>query len=269
MTGRWSGSGSRHRRIARSTAGSRALTSRGRRRDRSRLVLTLELGDRRRVESAASGEQLVHHQPQREDVAASRDLAAEQLFRCHVGRRAGSHVLDVSDRRQAEVHDPHSPRVVEHDVGRLQIAMDDAALVRGGEPCAQLPGDLDGLVVGEAADSPQRGREILSVDILHRQIEEATGLADVIDAADVGMGDLSGGADLVVELREARRIATKVVGQELQRDRLSEAQIVCPIDLAHPAASEKADDPITLVENGARSESAVADGIGGCQPAAR
>ena len=52
-------------------------------------------------------------------------------------------------------------------------------------------------------------REILAVDVLHRQEQLAVDFADVVDAADVRMRDLPRGPHLVVELRQPRRIARR------------------------------------------------------------
>ncbi len=73
------------------------------------------------------------------------------------------------------------------------------------------------------------------------------------------MRDLAGGANFVVELRQTCRIAPEILRQELQRDRLAQAQVVRAIDLAHAAASEQADDPVAIVEDGARRKAAVVD----------
>jgi hypothetical protein len=51
-----------------------------------------------------------------------------------------------------------------------------------------------------------------------------------------------------VKLRETHGIVTKILRQELQCDRLPEAHVIGPIDLAHPAAAEKADDPVACIE---------------------
>ena len=63
--------------------------------------------------------------------------------------------------------------------------MEDAALVRRGQPGAELPGDLDRLAPGRAADAAQERAEVLAVHVLHRDEVLAVGLADVVDAADV------------------------------------------------------------------------------------
>ena len=47
---------------------------------------------------------------------------------------------------------------------------------------------------------------------------------------------------------EPRGIAVDVAGQELERDRLAELQVVGAIDLAHAAAAEPADDAVAAAE---------------------
>ena len=98
---------------------------------------------------------LVQHDAERKDVRTGIELGAEHLLGRHVGRcaepRAGLgqqgrgliagarwpiHLLG-----QAEVHDLHMALRRQHDVGRLEIAMDDAPAVGGVEGLSQLVGD--------------------------------------------------------------------------------------------------------------------------------
>ena len=170
---------------------------------------------------------------------------------------------------EAEVGDPDLAGAVEHDVRRLQIAMDDAAFVRRGEAGADLARDFDRAIVGKAADAPQQRRQLLAVHVLHRQEGVAVDLADVVDAADVGMRNLPRHAHFGVELHQARRIAIELRRQELQRDRLPQLQIVGAVDLAHPASSEPADDPIASAEKRAGREAPVIDFTAAREPAGR
>jgi hypothetical protein len=48
-------------------------------------------------------------------------------------------------------------------------------------------------------------------------------------------------ADLVVKLREARRVVHQLVGEKLERDRLTEFEIIGAVNLAHAAAAERRD----------------------------
>ena len=151
------------------------------------------------------------------------------------------------------------PSAVEHHVGRLEIAVDDVALVRGREPGADLPGDLEAALFGEPADALEQRPQVLAVDILHRQKRRPIDFVDVVDAADVRMRHLTRHPHFGVELRQARGILVDVGRQELQRDWLAELQIVSSKDFAHPAASESLDDPVAPAEEGAGLEAAVVD----------
>ena len=61
-------------------------------------------------------------------------------------------------------------------------------------------------------------------------------------------------AHFVVEPREPAGVGGERFGQELERHRLAERQIVGAIDLAHAAAAEQADDAIAAGEHGPRGE---------------
>ena len=149
---------------------------------------------------------------------------------------------------------------VEHHVGRLEVAMDDAALVRGGEAGADLPGDLEAALLGEAADAPQQRGEVLAVHVLHRQEGVPFDLVDVVDAADVRVRDLPRHPHFGVELRQTGRIAIDLRRQELERDRLTELQVVGAEDLAHPALAQPADDAVAAAEDRAGRKPSVVDG---------
>jgi len=156
--------------------------------------------------------------------------------------------------RQAEVCDPRPPPAVDHHVGRLQIAVEDALRVGRAQPRADLPGHLDGLVPGQTADTLQQRRQILSVDVLHGEEVLAIDLGHVVDPADVGMRNLPGQPDLVEESFEAIAIRLERRRKELQRDGLAELEIVGTVDLAHSALPQEVDDPVSTGEHRAGDE---------------
>ena len=174
----------------------------------------------------------------------------------YCGVPASVGVAVAADRRDAEVGDADVAVAVDHHVGRLQIAMQHAALVRRGDAGAQLARELDRLVLRDAADPAEQRREILAVDVLHRQEAAAVGVAEVVQPADVLVRHLARDAQLVVELRELRVVGRDAFGQELQGDRLIERQVVGAIHLAHAAAAEQRDQPV-----------AAGDDRAGCQAA--
>ena len=149
------------------------------------------------------------------------------------------------------------PRAVEHHVGRLEIAVDDVAFVRGCEPGADLTGDLEPALLGESADALEQCAEVLAVDVLHRQKRRPIDFVDVVDAADVWVRHLTRHPHFGVELCQASGIPVDVGRQKLQRDRLAELQIVSTKHFTHPAAPEPLDDPVAAAEDGAGLEAAV------------
>ena len=183
-------------------------------------------------------------------------LAGELLGR-HVLRRAGERrVVVVAARgRDAEVGDADVAVAVDHHVGRLQIAVQHAALVRRGDAGAQLARDLDRLVLRDAADAAEQRREILAVDVLHREEAAAVGVAEVVEPARRSCA--RPGARCAARCGTARAAlssAADAFGQELQRDRLIEREIVGAVHFAHAAAAEQRDQAVAAGDDGARAQ---------------
>ncbi len=147
--------------------------------------------------------------------------------------------------------------------------MDDTTLVSGRKAGADLPRHFDRAILREASDPLQQRPEILAVDVLHREKRVTVRFIDVVDAAHVRMRDLPGHAHLGVKLCQPRRIAIDIGRKKLERDRLSELQIVGTIHFAHPALAEPANHAIAPAENGARLKTSVIDPAGAPQPACR
>ena len=189
--------------------------------------------------------------------------AAAKLLGRHVGGRAvadlGAGEL-VGDGGEAEVHDDEVAALVHHDVLRLEVAVDDAAVVRGGESGAELARGLQRLVAGQPADAREQRGEIFAVHVFHRDERRAVYLADVEHAADVGMRNQAGDADLAVEALEQPRIARRLFGEELERDRLPEREIGGAVDFAHAAAPEQSENAVAAAQQRARQEAALVGG---------
>ncbi len=103
-----------------------------------------------RPERQATGEHLIEHDAERIEVAARVDRAVHPsgLFRRHIGERSGDHprrlgrlTLARQTRGDAEPGEPRqSVRAVHQDIGRLDVLVDETALVR----LAQRGDDADG-----------------------------------------------------------------------------------------------------------------------------
>jgi hypothetical protein len=170
-----------------------------RRRGRCGLLLLLpQLGERLGAERLLSRQDLVEHQTERVDVAAHARAFTCKLLGRHICRSTG-HIarllLFFRRNRETEVRDPDVAAPIEHDVRRLEIAMQHAALVRGRQSRDELPRHVERLFVRQVPDALDERRQVLSIDELHRQEVLAAGLADVVDAADVRVRELAGDAD--------------------------------------------------------------------------
>ena len=90
-------------------------------------------------------------------------LLAVHLLGRHVFRRPDHHVrrpvmpLGLDRTGDAEVHDPGVAVAVDHDVLRLEVAMDDAEAVGFGQAFADLAGEADRLADRQAARSGGSG----------------------------------------------------------------------------------------------------------------
>ncbi len=208
-------------------------------------------------ERAFAREHFVQHQPERVHVGPRRDLAPFLLFRRHVAWRSrdlGRVAPLVGEIRETKVRDAGATSSVDQDVGRLQIAMQNAAVVCRRETGAELACELERLVRWQPANAPQQRREILAVDVLHREEVLAADFADVVDAAHVRMGDLPREPDFLMEARQPVGAMRDILRQELERDGLSKLQVFSSIDFAHAAAAQQSDDAVAAGQHGAGNE---------------
>ena len=153
--------------------------------------------------AAVAGEHLEHHHAERPDIGAAVDALALCLFRRHVSSRAQDH-SDLggarSERRrihrvrrsahflrreclgQAEIQHFHRSVVANLDVRRLQIAVDDAALMRKFHGIGDLPRNRQRLV---HRNWPLR--EALGERRTFDQFEDERAIFYSVDGCDVGM----------------------------------------------------------------------------------
>ena len=158
------------------------------------------------AERPASGGQLVEDDAEREEIGPCVHGLAADLLRRHVGHRAQdlTHAGDrcraradgracgirrriQRDLREAEVEHLHPAVVGHHDVAGLEIAVHDAALVRGDEGVGQRDRELEHAGEGK----PARGDELvqaLPVDQLHREEADAVLILDGVERDDVRDG---------------------------------------------------------------------------------
>jgi hypothetical protein len=171
----------------------------GRRRDAA-IARRLEGLDGVGFERTFTGEHLVQDEAQRIEVAAQGNLLAGQLLRRHVEGRAMAD-LGLGDPcgvgGEAEIHEAGLPAPIDHDVGGLEIAMDQPFAVGGGETCADSGGQLGGLGARQASDAREQGGHVFAIHKLHRNVKLPIDFTDIVNAANMRMRDLARGAHLV------------------------------------------------------------------------
>ena len=190
--------------------------------------------DQERVHRRA---QAVHVGPAIEllDLAAGL-LGRHELRRAEHGAGGGGAVAPVP--RDAEVHDERPQAAVraalDHDVRRLEIAVDDAGAVRLVDAERGAAHHQRLLLVGELVD--QLGQR-LPVDVLHRDVHATLDLADLVDLTHPLVGDPGLGAGLG---HHAAGDLGVVAAHELDRDVALEADVA---DQEHPAHAALAEQP--------------------------
>jgi hypothetical protein len=168
--------------------------------------------------------------------------------RAHRGRARGPRLRRrrrrIGDRAgQAEVGDDHAPVVVEQDVVRLEVTVDQPDRVGGGQPAAGVAQDALDLAAPRRRLAGQPLGHGLAADDLHRHEVAAVGGPDLVNHDHVGMTDLGHRARLPQEAGPLRRPGV-AVAQHLERDLALEIGIVRRPDHAHAAAADDAEQPV-------------------------
>ena len=138
--------------------------------------------------------------------------------------------------------------LVRHDVGRLQIAMHDAEIVRELQRRAERRHDR--LHVREA--HPSLGGDLLldggTVEQLHHQKRMVVVVhVEVEDRDDVRMAQPRAGAAFA-EKAIARARSAVLAADDLDRDFVAKERPPRPIDRAHPTLGQERQDLVTIVE---------------------
>ncbi len=149
--------------------------------------------------------------------------------------------LGVGELGDAEVEDLDPPVLRQEEVGGLEVAVDDAVLVRGGEAAGDLLGVLDGLAERQRAGGEHLA-ERAALEELGDEVGGAVVGADVEEGEDVGVVEGAGEAGLLLEAAEAVGVLAVLGGEDLDGDVAVEAGVAGAVDLAHPAGPDRAPD---------------------------
>ncbi len=123
------------------------------------------------------------------------------------------------------------------EVGGLDVAVDDALGVGGGEGIGDLAAQLQHQLGGQgpAGDAVL---EDLAFEQLHSDEGLAVVLVNFMDGADVGVVEGSGGAGFAQEAFERLAVAGELFGQELESDEAAELGVFGLVDHTHATAAQ-------------------------------
>ncbi len=133
--------------------------------------------------------------------------------------------------------------LVEQDVSRLDVAVDESARVCRVERSGSLLGDPDRTSRLQWAIAKQL-LQVGAVDEPHGQVELAVDLAGVVDGDDVRMLERCREPRLAQEALAERAVRGELRREQLQRDVAVEREIVRAVDDAHPTAPDDRLDPV-------------------------
>ena len=182
--------------------------------------------------------------------AVIHELRLLELFRRHVVRcshhftrlRQPLRCRVCSDEPgQAEVGDFYPPRFVHQDVLGLDVAMDDALVMRILKRFADLRHDgqrLARLQLAVRQQVPQRH----AIDELHQEVVKTIGLAEIVNGHDVRMVQTRQRARLAREPLGERWVPAGLGGQNLHGHQAVELLLPGLIHRAHAALADEAQD---------------------------
>ena len=204
-------------------------------------------------ERQVAAEHLVQHDPHRVDVRLGADRQAAGLLRREVlggadDRPHLGHLLGVGRPGDAEVGHLEPALVGQDHVVRLDVAVHHPLAVGGVERGQRLGGVVDRLGLGQRGAAGDLLLERRPVQVLHRDVRRAHGLAAVVDRDDVGMPQAGGRGRLTPEPLDEARVAGVAVGQDLDRHLAPERLVGGEVHVGHAARSELALDQVAAVE---------------------
>ena len=131
---------------------------------------------------------------------------------------------------------------------RLDVAVDDALAVREAERAEHLARELDRVADRQRPACDDELLQATPVEVLHRDVVGALGLAAVVDRDDVRVREAGGVFRLAAEALDELLVVCVAVVQDLDRDPAPELLVLGQVDVGHPAGAELADNPVAPVE---------------------
>src|SRR6476646_10206336 len=159
-----------------------------------------------------------------------------------VGELEGDRRRGVSVERlgEPEVENLDGTIPADFDVGRLQVAMDDALVVSGFQALSDLAGDGQRFVERDGAASQTLG-QVLAVDILEYQGYRVIRLFEAVDSGDVRMVERGKNLRFAPEAGHSFGVLRNGCRQDLDSGVAVQPRVARAVHLAHSAFTKRAD----------------------------
>jgi hypothetical protein len=209
-------------------------------------------------------EHLVEDAAERVDVGAVVEVGAVALLGAHVLRGAEHlagpgqlHGVEAAgDAEVEDFNDGGDADGLDEDVVGLEVAVEDAVLVRLAEALGDLPRELQALELGDAALLEPLG-QALAGQQLHDHVRAAVvGLAVLVHADRRRVAQLRGDLELAAEPDDELGVGQALAPDQLDRDLAIDLGVVGLVDDAHAAL---ADDLLDQVAAGDRPADVVGE----------
>ena len=204
-----------------------------------------------------SGEHLVQHTTQRVDIAAPVEILATRcLLRTHVKRRPNrqprlGELLAAGriDRpRDAEIGNDRVA-VLDEDVLRFDVAVDDIAFVRRVERVGHFARELHGIVNRQLLLAIQEIAQRLALHVGHHIIKETVLLPRIEQRQDVRVVELCGNRDFAEEAFGADR-GGEFGAQDFHRYLAVVLEVLGEVDCSHASGAQLFLDGVAIGKGG-------------------
>ncbi len=139
----------------------------------------------------------------------------------------------ADDPRQAEVGHLHLAAAAEHQVFGLDVAVDDAPLLRLVQGGGRLAQDVEHQPRFQTALFAHHLAQVVAGHVLLGDEVGAAGAAHLVHLDDVGVNQRGGGSGLVLEAADVGGVAREVGAENLQRHLPAERLLFGQVDLGH------------------------------------
>ena len=206
-------------------------------------------------EGGHPGEQLVHHHAQGVEVGAAVGGEALGLLGAEVGggaddRPGASQLVGVvPGPGDAEVGDLDGALGGEQHVGRLDVAVHQAAVVGGAQGGGDAGPDLGHPAGLQRPFGPQQLAQVLALDELHDHVVDALVAPPVVDVHDVDVVEVGGRLGLPPEALDEALVGGVLRVEDLDGHPAVEETVVADPHVGHPAARQVGDEGIATRED--------------------